>query len=113
MSTLVDRVSITPQAPEVLRRLIQVHGPVMIHQSGGCCDGSAPMCCPRGEFHVGAFDVLLGYAVDDTPFWISAGQYDTQGNESAVTPPGRARRPGATRWGIAHRRGCVVVRAQR
>lgn len=75
MPTPVQRVSITPEAAEVLQRLIDVHGPVMFHQSGGCCDGSAPMCYPRGEFRVGAADLLLGHVSKDTPFWISADQY--------------------------------------
>jgi len=48
----------------------------MFHQSGGCCDGSAPMCFPRGEFRVGAQDVLLGTIVGDTPVWIGAAQFE-------------------------------------
>ena len=54
------RVGITPEAAAVLRRLRARHGPLMFHQSGGCCDGSAPMCYPRSEFIVGDEDVLLG-----------------------------------------------------
>ncbi|AFM20532.1 hypothetical protein Mycch_5924 (plasmid) [Mycolicibacterium chubuense NBB4] len=75
MPTPTNRVSITPQAAEVLQHLIDIHGPVMFHQSGGCCDGSAPMCYPNGEFRVGAADVLLGHIHHETPFWISADQY--------------------------------------
>jgi uncharacterized protein (DUF779 family) len=75
MPSPVDRVDITPQAAEVLKRIIRIHGPVMFHQSGGCCDGSAPMCYPRGEFRVGDSDVLLGILFEDTPFWISGDQY--------------------------------------
>ncbi|WP_040866357.1 DUF779 domain-containing protein [Nocardia exalbida] len=70
------RVEFTGPARALLRQLIEQHGPVMFHQSGGCCDGSAPMCYPRGEFRVGASDVLLGYAAADTPFWMSADQYE-------------------------------------
>lgn len=66
----------TGAALAVLRRLIEVHGPVLFHQSGGCCDGSAPMCYPRGEFSVGAADVLLGHVGGDTPFWMSLDQYE-------------------------------------
>jgi len=66
----------TPAADAVLRRLIEQHGPLMFHQSGGCCDGSAPMCYPRGEFRTGASDVLLGVIGDGTPFWMSADQYE-------------------------------------
>lgn len=72
----VQRVEFTGPAEELLRRLIEQHGPVMFHQSGGCCDGSSPMCYPRGEFRVGASDVLLGHPAADTPFWMSADQYE-------------------------------------
>ncbi|MFE7742663.1 DUF779 domain-containing protein [Nocardia sp. NPDC057455] len=71
----VGRVEFTAPARALLSRLIEQHGPVMFHQSGGCCDGSAPMCYPRGEFRVGASDVLLGHPAD-TPFWMSADQYE-------------------------------------
>ena len=56
----VDRVGITDAAAAVLRELVAQHGPLLFHQSGGCCDGSSPMCFPRGEFRVGERDVLLG-----------------------------------------------------
>ncbi|MGY1981199.1 DUF779 domain-containing protein [Nocardia gipuzkoensis] len=76
MSGPVHRVELTGAAEALLHRLIAQHGPVMFHQSGGCCDGSSPMCYPRGEFRVGASDVLLGHLAADTPFWMSADQYD-------------------------------------
>ncbi|NIJ12591.1 hypothetical protein FHU38_002935 [Saccharomonospora amisosensis] len=66
----------TGAALAVLRRLVEAHGPVLFHQSGGCCDGSAPMCYPRGDFKVGAADVLLGHVGGDTPFWMSLDQYE-------------------------------------
>ncbi|TLF76043.1 DUF779 domain-containing protein [Nocardia cyriacigeorgica] len=72
----VHRVAITEQAQQMLDSLIRRHGAVMFHQSGGCCDGSSPMCYPRGEFRVGASDVLLGTVAADTPFWMSADQYE-------------------------------------
>ena len=56
----VARVAITGEAAEVLRRLTGRHGPLMFHQSGGCCDGSSPMCYPIGEFLTGDADVRLG-----------------------------------------------------
>ncbi|GAA5074378.1 hypothetical protein HNP84_009502 [Thermocatellispora tengchongensis] len=71
----VERVALTPAAEELVRRLEERHGPVMFHQSGGCCDGSSPMCYPRGEFRVGGVDVLLGHVAGGTPFWMSADQY--------------------------------------
>ncbi|MFF0794673.1 DUF779 domain-containing protein [Streptomyces spiralis] len=75
MAARTRRVELTPAAEDLVRRLAATHGPVMFHQSGGCCDGSAPMCYPRGEFQVGAVDVLLGHVAGDTPFWMSADQY--------------------------------------
>ncbi|KAA0918155.1 DUF779 domain-containing protein [Dietzia sp. ANT_WB102] len=57
---LPPRVVATEPAVELLRELVGRHGPVMFHQSGGCCDGSAPMCYPDGEFRVGQRDVLVG-----------------------------------------------------
>ena len=70
------RVDLTEAARAVLDDLVQRNGPVMFHQSGGCCDGSSPMCFPRGEFRVGAADVLLGRVGADVPFWMSADQYE-------------------------------------
>ncbi|CAM4143748.1 hypothetical protein MB901379_00668 [Mycobacterium basiliense] len=71
-------VVITAAAAELLGRLQGRHGPVMFHQSGGCCDGSSPMCYPRGDFLVGDRDVLLGVldiGADGVPVWISGPQY--------------------------------------
>lgn len=71
-------VVITAAAAEVLARLQRQHGPVMFHQSGGCCDGSSPMCYPVGDFLVGDRDVLLGVldvGADGVPVWISGPQY--------------------------------------
>ena len=73
--TRVVRVAITPEAEAVLGELVAQHGPLLFHQSGGCCDGSAPMCYPRGEFRVGQRDVFLG-EVAGTPFYIGARQYE-------------------------------------
>jgi len=69
------RVEITPEAVTVLRQLEAQHGPLLFHQSGGCCDGSAPMCYPRGEFRIGSRDVWLG-DIDGTPFYIGAAQFE-------------------------------------
>ncbi|WP_052867966.1 DUF779 domain-containing protein [Streptomyces niger] len=75
MDAPTRRVELTPAAEELVARLTETHGPVMFHQSGGCCDGSAPMCYPRGEFRVGGADVLLGHVAGDAPFWMSADQF--------------------------------------
>ncbi|MCU1611925.1 MAG: uncharacterized protein QOH09_2984 [Pseudonocardiales bacterium] len=77
----MERVSYTPEAAELLRRLRESHGPLMFHQSGGCCDGSSPMCYPAGEFRTGGSDVLLdelhieGIA-EPVPVWMSAAQFE-------------------------------------
>ncbi len=71
------RVLATPEAEALIARLTEFHGPLMFHQSGGCCDGSAPMCFPHGEFKVGAQDVLLGHVAGNVPVWIGAAQFDS------------------------------------
>lgn len=68
------RVSATPAAAALIARLVAQHGPLMFHQSGGCCDGSAPMCFARGEFLVGDADVLLG-EIAGQPFYMSRAQF--------------------------------------
>lgn len=72
---MVARVEVTDAAIAVIERLKALHGPLMFHQSGGCCDGSAPMCYGRGEFKVGARDVYLG-DIAGTPFFIGAAQFE-------------------------------------
>lgn len=74
--TVPPRILATPLAEEWIGKLAAIHGPLMFHQSGGCCDGSAPMCFPRGEFRVGGQDVLLGMLTGDTPVWIGAAQFE-------------------------------------
>jgi len=75
----MERVAVTSEAAELLRRLVGDHGPVMFHQSGGCCDGSAPMCFPAGEFMTSQADVHLGdlevEGADVVPVWMSASQF--------------------------------------
>ncbi|HET6292027.1 MAG TPA: DUF779 domain-containing protein [Kribbella sp.] len=78
---MVERVTFTETAAELLRRLTELHGPLMFHQSGGCCDGSSPMCFPDGEFKTGAADVQLADLVVDgldkpIAFWMSASQFE-------------------------------------
>ncbi|MFI7059603.1 DUF779 domain-containing protein [Kribbella sp. NPDC050124] len=78
---MVDKVLLSDEAAELLRRLTGMHGPLMFHQSGGCCDGSSPMCYQDGEFRTGSADVHLGdltvAGLDrPIPFWMSAAQYE-------------------------------------
>jgi uncharacterized protein (DUF779 family) len=75
MSHQVRQVVATDAALALIERLAARHGPLMFHQSGGCCDGSAPMCYPAGEFQVGDGDRLLG-RVGGMPFYIGASQYE-------------------------------------
>lgn len=60
MTTTASRVAVSQDAAALLRQLTAQHGKLMFHQSGGCCDGSAPMCYPIGMFQTGPSDVLLG-----------------------------------------------------
>lgn len=69
------RVELTEAAATLVRELAAEHGPLLFHQSGGCCDGSAPMCFPVGEFRIGARDVLLG-EVGGCPFYMGADQFE-------------------------------------
>jgi uncharacterized protein (DUF779 family) len=75
------RVAVTDAAADLLRTLYQANGPLMFHQSGGCCDGSSPMCYVDGEFKTGASDVLLeSLRIDGVPepvtFWMSTVQFE-------------------------------------
>ena len=65
----------TPEAAALIQALRQEHGPLMFHQSGGCCDGSAPMCYQLGELRIGTRDVLLG-EIEGTPFYIGGDQWE-------------------------------------
>jgi uncharacterized protein (DUF779 family) len=71
----VTRVTATDAALDLIDRLRDKHGPLLFHQSGGCCDGSSPMCFPRGEFLVGGGDVKLG-DIGGVPFYMSASQFE-------------------------------------
>ena len=85
-----SRVLITEAAVALLRKLQARHGALMFHQSGGCCDGSSPMCYPDGEFIVGDRDVLLGI-LDEVPVWISGPQFEAWKHTQLVIDvvPGR------------------------
>lgn len=70
----MPRVTATPAALEMLETLRDRHGPLMFFQSGGCCDGSTPMCYPAGEFNLSDTDVCLG-SLDGTPFYMGIEQF--------------------------------------
>jgi len=72
---MINRVEITDKAGEIVERLKMQYGALMFHQSGGCCDGSAPMCYPVGDFKIGPQDVLLG-KIAGCDFFIGAAQFE-------------------------------------
>ena len=69
-----EQIVATPAAVGLIHQLTREYGPLIFHQSGGCCDGSAPLCFRRGDFRVGSNDVLLGVVVD-VPFYVGSSQY--------------------------------------
>ena len=73
-NSAVSRVSATPAALALIAQLQAKHGALLFHQSGGCCDGSAPMCFPANEFLVGDVDVNLG-DIGGVPFYMSQAQF--------------------------------------
>jgi hypothetical protein len=75
ITTRTERVTVTPEAEAWIVKLWQMHGPLMFHQSGGCCDGSSPMCYPQGEFRIGSRDVYLG-EIARCPFYMSGPQFE-------------------------------------
>ena len=72
---MITRISTTDSADKLIDELTAEHGELMFHQSGGCCDGSAPMCYTKGEFYLGNADVEIG-TVRNTPFYMSAEQFE-------------------------------------
>lgn len=72
---MISRVLCTEAAATVIAQLQQQHGPLLFHQSGGCCDGSQPMCFAVNEFLTGSSDIQLG-TVCDCPFWMSRDQFE-------------------------------------
>ncbi len=87
---MVERVIATPAAAELIEKLKADHGPLAFHQSGGCCDGSAPMCFPEGEFRTGGQDVRLG-AISGCEFYMGAAQFDLWSHTQLIIDvvPGR------------------------
>lgn len=105
---IVSRLAFTPAALALIEQLWAQHGPLMFHQSGGCCDGSAPMCYQAGEFRTGGQDVLLGtlelppvgavleaeaspQTAREIPFWMSREQFGVWAHTHLTvdTVPGR------------------------
>ena len=86
----VERVSVTEKAKAVISQLKQEHGELMFHQSGGCCDGSAPMCFAKGDFMVGSRDLCLG-EIEGCRFYMAADQFEYYRNSHIVVDvaPGR------------------------
>jgi hypothetical protein len=72
---MIERVLVTPDAEQVIESLRAEHGELMFHQSGGCCDGSSPMCYPLGDFRVGNRDVYMG-RIAGCPFYMGADQFE-------------------------------------
>jgi uncharacterized protein len=72
---MATRVGVTPAAAHLIRSLRQEHGELLFHQSGGCCDGSSPMCYPAGEFQIGSGDVFLG-EIEGCRVYMGAAQFE-------------------------------------
>nr|WP_302053953.1 DUF779 domain-containing protein [Sphingomonas tagetis] len=86
----VPRVVATPAALALIAEIRTEHGPILFHQSGGCCDGSSPMCYPVGEFRIGESDILLG-EVDGVPVYIGRAQGEAWAHTQLILDvvPGR------------------------
>jgi uncharacterized protein (DUF779 family) len=72
---MTARVTISPEAIEVIKELKKRFGDLMFHQSGGCCDGSQPMCFEKGDFKIGNSDVCIG-SIEGCEFWMSKDQFE-------------------------------------
>ncbi|WIA59155.1 DUF779 domain-containing protein (plasmid) [Sphingobium sp. WTD-1] len=83
-------IQATPAALALIAQIEEEHGELMFHQSGGCCDGSSPMCYRNGELRVGDGDVLLG-TVGTAPFYIGKAQFEQWGRPQLLLDvvPGR------------------------
>ena len=87
---MIERVIATDEARQWLLKLQSQHGPLLIHQSGGCCDGSAPMCYLKGEFRTGNSDVYLG-TIEEVDIFIGKAQYKSWAHTQLILDvvPGR------------------------
>ncbi|MCM3571124.1 DUF779 domain-containing protein [Neobacillus mesonae] len=88
---MVERVVATDTALSLIEHMKNIHGSIMLYQSGGCCDGSVPMCYREGDFRIGDSDVYLG-SLGSVPFYMHKSQYEywkhTQLIIDAATGPG-------------------------
>ena len=75
INSTTPRVIVSPAAEKIIAQLKATHGDLMFHQSGGCCDGSQPMCFEKGEFKVGGSDVQIG-TIADCAFYMSKDQFE-------------------------------------
>ena len=89
-TTIVKRVSVTDKAKSVIDTLREKHGELLFHQSGGCCDGSAPMCFAQGDFIIGSRDLCLG-EIHGCKFYMAADQFEYYKNTHVCVDvsPGR------------------------
>jgi uncharacterized protein (DUF779 family) len=111
--TASHRILVTAEAADLIRRLREEHGPLMFHQSGGCCDGSSPMCYPATEFLVGDRDILLGIVLVErdmpTPVWISGPQFEAWRHTQLVLDVVPGRGGGFFRWNLPWASGSLLV----
>ena len=98
-STDTQAVSATPAAIAEIERLKAERGPLEFFQSGGCCDGSSPMCFPAGEFRVGSHDLLIG-EIKRCPFYVDAEQWERWGKPAFVLDVGPGAGSGMSLEGI-------------
>lgn len=87
---MVERVVVTPEAERLIEKLKHSNGPLLFHQSGGCCDGSSPMCFPVGEFRIGGNDVCLG-EICGCPVYMQGDQFELWSHTQLIVDvvPGR------------------------
>lgn len=81
---MAERVSATPSAQALIKQLTEQHGPIIFLQSGGCCEGSGPLCMPANEHHASAMDVILGELNDNAIFYMSDSHFSFAENMHTI-----------------------------
>lgn len=81
---MAERVSATPSASTLIQQLIAQHGPIIFFQSGGCCEGSVPLCLPANEFKPGAADIKLGEICKDATYYMSDSHFSFAENMHTI-----------------------------